>query len=555
MTGDPVWRVLRALDIRRRGMALSLAYGVGGSLSALGLAALSAWLITRAWQQPPILALSIAITAVRLLGITRGLFRYLERLAIHDVALRAMSTAREKVYLALANGNAAATVSIRRGDLLARTGADVDEIGDALVRAVLPVAVAAVTGVVAVAIMAVVAPIAAVVLAVALIAAGVAAPVLAARGAADVADAAVVGRAQVADATMLVLDHGAELAVAGRREAVLDEVATAQDRVADAADRGARLQALAAAATPLGMGLTVVAACLIAVSLASGGDPSPMRLGVLILVGLSAFDTITPLASAGVAWQHSRAAAQRVLDLVGDPVTWSQESAEAADVPRHRDPVRLVVDGLEWGWRDGAVLGGPLDAVIEPGGRIAVVGASGVGKSTLLLTLAGLLAPRSGAVVTRGLDDEDVDLAAATLYCAEDAHLFATSVRENLLVGRGDATEAEMRDALDTVGLGEWLAGLPDGLETTFDGGAAAVSGGQRRRLLLARALLNTSPVVLLDEPTEHLDAEDSADLLRAALGDLFGPTRIVVVVTHHLPEGIDADLELSPLTSSPTGP
>ncbi|MFT4200318.1 ABC transporter transmembrane domain-containing protein, partial [Gordonia sp. (in: high G+C Gram-positive bacteria)] len=187
MRRDPVWRVLGVLDIRRRGIALSLLYGSLGALSALGLAALSAWLITRAWQQPPILALSVAITAVRALGISRGLFRYLERLATHDVALRAMATAREKVYRALAGGDAAATVSIRRGDLLARTGADVDEIGNALVRAVLPAAVAAVTGVVAVVIMALVSPLAAAVLAVALVVAGVAAPILASRGAAAAA--------------------------------------------------------------------------------------------------------------------------------------------------------------------------------------------------------------------------------------------------------------------------------------------------------------------------------------------------------------------------------
>ncbi len=541
---DPVWRVLGALDIRRRGVALSLAYGVGGSLSALGLAALSAWLITRAWQQPPILALSIAITAVRALGITRGLFRYLERLATHDVALRAMTTAREKAYLALANGTAATTVSIRRGDLLARIGADIDEIGNAVVRAVLPAAVAAVTGVIAVVIMALVSPIAAGVLALSLVAAGVAAPLLAARGVGAVARSAVGARSDVAESTMLLLDHGAELAVAGRRAGVLAEVSAAQERVSQATDRGARLQAAAAAVTPLAMGLTVGAACLIGISLA-GGNPTPMRLGVLILLGLSAFDAITPLASAGVAWQHSRAAAQRVLDLVGGSAGWSRTSGAAVDVPRHHGPVRLVVEGMAWGWPGGRILGGPADWVLEPGQRMAIVGSSGIGKSTLLLTLAGLLEPRAGSVTCSGGDGAPVDVAAATLYSAEDAHLFSVSVRENLLVGRGDATAPEMVEALGAVGLGEWLTGLPDGLETVLDGGSAAVSGGQRRRILLARALLNSSPVVLLDEPTEHLDAQDSDDLLTAILGGLFGPERSVVVVTHHLPAGVDADVEL----------
>ncbi|QKT09016.1 thiol reductant ABC exporter subunit CydC [Gordonia sp. X0973] len=540
---DPVWRVLGALDVRRRGVALSLAYGVGGALSALGLAALSAWLITRAWQQPPILALSVAITAVRALGIGRGLFRYLERLASHDVALRAMSTAREKVYRALAGGDAATTVSIRRGDLLARTGADIDEVGNAVVRAILPAAVAAVTGLAAVVIMAFVSVAAALVLGVALVVAGVAAPVLSARGSEQAARAAVRGRSEVASSTMLLLDHSAELTVAGRREEILDEMSAAQRDVERAVDQGTRLQAMAAAVTPLSMGVTVLAAALIGISLAESGSPTPMRLGVLLLLGLSAFDAITPLAAAGVAWQHSRAAAQRVLDLVGDPAEW--ESQTASDVPRHDGPVTLSADSLVWGWPGGPALGGPLDSAVEPGGRLLVVGRSGTGKSTLLLTLAGLLAPQSGVVTATGVDGEPVDVAAATLYCAEDAHLFSVSVRENLLVARGDATEDEMSAALDRVGLSEWFAHLPDGWDTVLHGGSEAVSGGQRRRLLLARALLNESPVVLLDEPTEHLDQADSDDLLRAALGDLFGPDRTVVVVTHHAPSDLSADIDL----------
>ncbi|MBX4377632.1 ATP-binding cassette domain-containing protein, partial [Mycobacterium tuberculosis] len=97
----------------------------------------------------------------------------------------------------------------------------------------------------------------------------------------------------------------------------------------------------------------------------------------------------------------------------------------------------------------------------------------------------------------------------------------------------------EMREALVAVGLGDWMAGLPDGLDTVLTGGAEAMSGGQRRRLLLARALVDRAPIVLLDEPTEHLDADDSEQLLRHMLAPdagMFGPDRTVVVVTHQLP-------------------
>jgi ATP-binding cassette subfamily C protein CydC len=145
-----------------------------------------------------------------------------------------------------------------------------------------------------------------------------------------------------------------------------------------------------------------------------------------------------------------------------------------------------------------------------------VVGPSGCGKTTLLMQTPGV-------------------------FFAEDAHLFSTTVRDNLLVARGDATDDELRDALRLAGLGAWLDGLPQGLSTLLVGGAAAVSAGQRRRLLLARALVSAAPTVLLDEPTEHLDASDADQILTDLLtpGTLFSPQQTVVVATHHLPEGV----------------
>jgi ATP-binding cassette subfamily C protein CydC len=126
-------------------------------------------------------------------------------------------------------------------------------------------------------------------------------------------------------------------------------------------------------------------------------------------------------------------------------------------------------------------------------------------------------------------------------FFPEDAHLFDTTVRDNLLVARGDAGDGELLTALDAVGLRDWLENLPNGLATVLTGGAAAVSAGQRRRLLLARALICDLPIVLLDEPTEHLDATDADRILRELLAPdgLFAFDRTVVVATHHLPGGV----------------
>ncbi len=161
----------------------------------------------------------------------------------------------------------------------------------------------------------------------------------------------------------------------------------------------------------------------------------------------------------------------------------------------------------------------------------------GMGTPLLLITLFGKsLLPGSGP--------------AQGVFFAEDAHLFATTIRDNLLVARGDATDTELRDALVRSGLGPWLDGLPDGLDTVLVGGASAVSAGQRRRLLLARALITTAPAVLLDEPTEHLDSSDAEQILVDLLtpGALFGSDRTVVVATHHLGKDVGCQtVDLAP--------
>lgn len=552
MRDDPLIRALGFLGLRRGAVAKALLLGVGGSLSALGLAALSAWLITRAWQMPPVLYLSVAITAVRALGISRGLFRYLERLATHDLALRAMTTARERVYTALATGSPAYSVTLRRGDLLTRTGDDIDEIGNALIRGLIPIGVGVTTAVAAVVVMALVSLPAAGVLALALVVSGGVAPWLAARGGAHTIRDGSQAATKSAEATTTALWHASELVVARRRGALLGTAADADRRHLAATDRGRRLEAAAAAATPLAMGASLVAACVIAIQLASqttgsiagvasGEGLTPMILGVLVLLPLSAFESTAPLTEAGLQIERSRQSAARVMALV-DGAHADPAEPSGADVAIHRGMVEVSADGLRWGRPQRDVLGpaGGLDLDLRPGSRLAVVGPSGVGKSTLLLTLAGLLNPVDGDITCVDVANRAaVGLRSAGCYFAEEAHLFSTSVRENMRVARGDATDEEIHEALTTVGLDGWVSRLTDGLDTTLSGGAEAVSGGERRRLLLARALLHPAPMVLLDEPTEHLSADDADDLLRRLLGvedDLFGPERIVVVVTHQLP-------------------
>jgi ATP-binding cassette, subfamily C, bacterial CydC len=516
----------------------AITLGVLSLGSALALAGVSAWLITRAWQMPPVLDLSVAAVAVRLFAISRGVLHYCERLVTHDAALRAAGTARAQIYQRLAHGPAAATASLHSGELVARVGADVDELANVLVRALVPIGVAIVLSIAATAVVAVISPAAATVLAVCLLIAGVVAPRLAGRAAATQEDVARQHHSERDTSAMIALEHAPELRVAGRLSGVIAESQRRQRAWGDALDAAARPAAVAEAMPTAAIGVSVLGAVVAGIGLAPA--VAPTTLAILMLLPLSAFEAMTPLPAAAVQLTRSRIAARRLLDLTATdrkPATPAATASAAvgtgllsADVrsghPGTPCPTHLAMD-------------------LPPGARLAVTGPSGSGKTTLLMTLAGLLPPLDGQVQLNGIPIDrftESDLRGAIGYFAEDAHVFATTVRDNLLVARGDCRDDELVATLDAVGLGEWLAGLPDGLSTVLIAGAQALSAGQRRRLLLARAVISPARIVLLDEPTEHLDVVDAAPVLCDLLGanpSLIATDRTVVVATHHLPEGI----------------
>ncbi|MCV7179837.1 thiol reductant ABC exporter subunit CydC [Mycolicibacterium sphagni] len=514
-------------------LALAIALGSLALGSALALAGVSAWLITRAWEMPPVLDLSVAVVAVRALGISRGVLGYCERLVSHDTALRAAGDARNEIYRRLAHGPADVIARLHSGDLLARVGADVDTFADVLARALVPIGVATVLGGAATVVIALISPVAAAVLGLCLLIAGVFAPGLAARA---VRAQEAVARQQQSGrdiAAVTALEHAAELRVAGRLPTLIAESEQRQRDWGAAIDRAAAPAAAAAAVPTLAIGASVIGAVVVGIGIAA--HTAPTTLAVLMLLPLSAFEATVALPAAAVALARGRIAAHRLTDLVptkatGSPVVVTSPTST---------PV-LQANQLRAGYPGGPT-GRPVTWTLQPGARLAITGRSGAGKTALLMTLAGLLPPTGGQVTIDGVATSaltESELRSAVCYFAEDAHLFSTTVRDNLLAARGDCTDDELKRALASVGLDDWLARLPDGLNTVLTAGAASVSAGQRRRLLLARVLLCSAPVVLLDEPTEHLDAADGHRMLRALLDErhgLLSGERTVVVATHQL--------------------
>jgi ATP-binding cassette subfamily C protein CydC len=522
-------------------LLLGIALGALSLGSALALAGLSAWLITRAWEMPPVLDLSIAVVGVRTFAISRGVLHYCERLVAHDAALRAAGAARAQIYSRLARGPTEVATRLHSGDLVARVGADVDQLADALVRSVLPFGVAVVLALAATVTVGAISPPAAALLAICLLVAGIVAPWLAAKAA--TAQEAVARQHHSARdvAAMLALEHAPELRVAGRLPSIVLDSQRRQRAWSAAVDAAVRPAALATAMPTAAIGASVLGAAVAAIGMA--GSTAPTTLAILMLLPLSAFEATTPLAAAAVQLTRSRIAARHLLELTPTTSPMSgppppQRLTAIATATLSACAVSVVHSGARM----------PLASVtveLKPGARLAITGPSGSGKTTVLMTLAGLLTPRRGEVTLAGTPlrlISESELRRAVSFFAEDAHVFATSVRDNLLVARGDCPDRNLAAALQKVGLSAWLAGLPDGLDTVLAAGSDALSAGQRRRLLLARAIVSPARIVLLDEPTEHLDAADAGPILRRLLdprGGLIAPERTVVVATHHLPDHI----------------
>jgi ATP-binding cassette subfamily C protein CydCD len=473
----------------------------------------------------------VAIVGVRTFALAKAGLRYGERLAAHDVALRILATLRVQLWQTLVRLGPAATARLRSGDLLARLVSDVDAQQDLVVRAFVPAASAALVGAGVVAGLALLAPAAGLALAGGLLCAGVLAPVLTrrlvrepGRRAADVSAVVVAGIVELLDAAPDLLAFGA---AARRRTAVAAveaDLMALRRRVAGGAGIGVAI-------TALGTGGATVACTAIGVAaLRAGSLPGP-ALAVLALTPLAAAELVAGLPDAARRWSTALPAAGRLAALETAPAAVT-EPADPGPVPPGRT---LVAQRLAVRWP-----GAAQDAVTDvdlrvlAGGGLVLTGPTGSGKSTVLAALLRTLDPHAGSVAMDGVDTRRLlgdDVRSRIAWCGPVPHLFDSTLRENVRLARPDAGDDRIVAALRRAGLGDWLAGLPEGLDTRVGQHGGVVSGGERQRIGLGRAVLAGRPLLVLDEPTAHLDAATAervcADVVRTTAG------RTAILTTH----------------------
>jgi len=506
-------------------LGLALLAGVAAAGSAVGLLATSAWLITTAAAQPPVLILMVAIVAVRAFGVGRGVFRYVERLVGHDAAYRVLGETRARITGRLEKLAPGGLSSRRQGDLLARLVLDVDAVLDLWLRVLLPVAVAAVTATATVVLLALLLPAAGVAVALAVLIACTVVPWLTAKAAARAERKLAGARGDVAAAATEALLTAGDIVAFNAVDDVLDSFSASDARLAAVERRSAWSAGLGAALLVLCVG----GASLAGLVLGSTANITGAVFAVLVLTPLALADVLGGIPAAAQLAIRVRASLGRVQELLDspDPVT---EPEKPLPLPNGRD---LEVRFLRVGYDDTDVLEG-LSLDMPAGSRVVITGSSGSGKSTLAAVLLRFLEPRTGEVLLDGVDMARLDgdqVRAVVGLLTQESHVFDTSIRENLLLAKPGVSDLKIWNALYRARLGVFIEKLPDGLDTMVGEHGARLSGGERQRLAFARLLLADRDVLVLDEPTEHLDEETG----RALLEDLFAAAgdRTVVLLTH----------------------
>jgi thiol reductant ABC exporter CydC subunit len=536
-------------------LALAVLAGAAASAAAIGLTATSAWLISDASLRPPVLELMIAITGVRFFGVSRGAFRYAERLAGHDAAFRVLARLRGRVYERLEKLAPAGLAEFQSGDLLSRLVDDVDGLADLWLRVLLPYLVAGVAAAVTIAGIWYLVPAAGAILAISLVCVGFVIPLItisiAQRSERHISGA----RGELAAATLELLAGAPELLVAGASEARLAGLSEIDRRLASAEARSATGTGAGVFLSSLASGTAIWFGLVAAIVALRAGSLEGVMVAVVALTPIAIHEAVSPLVSASQHLPGLATMAERIADVLARPDPVAEPTKP--ELPPE-GPFGLSCRSLRarYGARAAATAAGVSataaatdatavgDALVMPdfdlaaGDRMLVTGSSGSGKSTFAAVLVRFLDPSAGSVELIGSDRAvDIkrlaadDVRRSVCLCAQDPHVFDTSIRENLRLARPSALDAEIRRALEAAQLATWVDTLPDGLDTLVGEHGATISGGQRQRLSLARALLADAPIVVFDEPTEHLDEATASrladDLLRATAG------RTVVMITH----------------------
>lgn len=510
--------------------------------ASVGLMATSGYLISAAALHPEtILLLWVPIVGVRFFGISRGVFRYFERIVSHDLTFRLLGQLRVHVYRRLEPHALRLSERFRYGDLINTVVSDVDTLQNLYLRVIAPPVAALLTGGLVLTILASLhgslGLIAVACLAISALGVAPLAHMLSRRSGARMVGA----RADLATDLTDSLQGMTDLIVLGRTDNTIERLQQRQIELSRQQQTLGVVGGLPSALVPVMTQLSVVAVLCAAIPLVRRHTLPGVDLAVVVMSVLAAFEAIAPLPAAFSSLEPCLAAGRRLFATLGGAGEISDAPADLVQSPVQRLDVqsaseivvrdlcvRYVPDGPD------VLTGVNLD--LRKGRHIAIVGPSGSGKTTLTRVLSGLLAYNSGSIKADGRELRSLSsnyVHDQFSVVTQHTYLFNTSIEENLRLARQEASQAELEQAAGQAQILDWIRSLPEGFATSVGEQGMRLSGGQRQRLALARSLLRKSPFLILDEPTNGLDF----DTEREFMSTLRKATReqSVLLITHRL--------------------
>lgn len=526
MKTNPLLRALRFALPFWRGMLLATLLGTLTIASSISLMSTSAWLISKAALQPSIAELSVAVVGVRFFGIARGIFRYLERFVSHETTFRLLAHLRVEFYKRLEPLAPARLVSLRTGDLLSRVIEDIESLQNLYLRAIAPPLVALIIALLFTLFLNLFHPLLAVVILVFMLAAGIGVPLLAWWGNDQSGADKVALRAELDAALVDSIQGMAETLVYGQTPNQFHKLHTLNQQIALKDRRIAHFDALQLALTVFLTSAAALTVLVIAIPHIDG-----IYLATVTLATVAVFEAFSPLAQAAVQLGVTAQAARQLFEIT-DLLPVITPSIEPANPPPNPD---LDIHDLSFRYiPDSPLVLHHLSLKLNAGQHIAVLGDSGSGKSTLVNLLVRFWDYDSGQITLGGHDLRSynpIDIRNQFGVMSQRTHIFNTTIRENILIARKDATRDELETAAQRAQIHDFIQSLPDGYDTYIGEGGRQLSGGERQRIALARVLLKQAPIILLDEATANLDADTEYAVMQTVLR--VAQERSLLIFTH----------------------
>jgi len=502
---------------------------IGSSIALIGT---SAWLISTAALHPSIAELGVSVVGVRFFGISRGVFRYLERLVSHNVTFRLLARLRVWFYEKLEPLAPARLMEYKSGDLLARIIGDVETLENFYVRVISPSLTAIVIALGVSLLFASFYPLLALVLIGLFLTLGLVLPVLTHIVSRAPGQRLIAQRADIQSQLVDGIQGVADLLALGRGADRLNQISSIGEAYGSTQKRMARISGVHSGLSTFITNFGVWLVLLIVIPQVTTGNINGVMLGTFALMTLASFEAVTPLPLAAQMWNSSRAAAKRLFDVVdAEPVVSDQSSVTSDQLQITNYEIRITNLAFAYPSQNIPALQ-DITCAVPTGKSIAVVGPSGAGKSTLANLLLRFWDYEVGEIALGGESLKalnQVEVRERFALVSQNSYFFNTTIRENLRLARRSASAGEMEAAARAAQIHEFIVSLPKGYDTLIGEQGLRLSGGERQRLAIARALLKDAPILIFDEPTANLDPQTEKQVLETLFETMRGKTSLLI--------------------------